>query len=127
MAEPHAIFVVPTAPGVGLTSVCLGLVRRLELEGLRVGFSKPIRQPGDDRGPERSTEFVRRSTHITPPEPMPYRDAEGMMAAGKTSELLQELVGHYQSAAEGAGSCSTRGCCAQACTSRPITSSTGLS
>lgn len=102
MAEPHAIFVVPTAPGVGLTSVCLGLVRRLELEGLRVGFSKPIRQPGDDRGPERSTEFVRRSTHITPPEPMPYHDAEGMMAAGKTSELLQALVGHYQSAAEGA-------------------------
>lgn len=102
MAQPHAIFVVPTGPGVGLTSVCLGLVRALELEGLRPGFLKPIRQPGDDDGPERSTEFIRRTTPIDPPEPMPYHEAEAMMAAGKTSELLQDLVGRYQRAADDA-------------------------
>ncbi len=102
MSQPHAIFVVPTGPGVGLTSICLGLVRALEREGLRIGFLKPIRQPGDDDGPERSTEFVRKTTPIQPPDAMAYQEAEAMMAAGRASELLQELVGRYQRAADDA-------------------------
>lgn len=102
MAAAHGFYVVPTGPGVGLTSVCLGLVRVLEREGLRVGFIKPIRQPGDDSGPERSTEFVRRTTTIVPGEPMRYDAAEGLLAAGRHSELLQALVGRYATAAAGA-------------------------
>ncbi|HRN17716.1 MAG: phosphate acetyltransferase [Trueperaceae bacterium] len=102
MASAHGFFVVPTGPGVGLTSVCLGLVRALEREGLRVGFIKPIRQPGDDEGVERSTEFVRRSTTIEPGEPMRYAEAEAHLAAGRQSELLQALVGRYEKAAAGA-------------------------
>ncbi len=102
MASAHGFYVVPTGPGVGLTSVCLGLVRALEREGLRVGFLKPIRQPGDDQGVERSTEFVRRTTHLVPGEPMRYDEAEALLAAGRHSELLQALVGRYESAAAGA-------------------------
>ena len=34
----HTFFVVPTGFGVGLTSISLGLVRALELAGLKVGF-----------------------------------------------------------------------------------------
>lgn len=101
MATAHAFFIVPTGPGVGLTSVCLGLVRALEQEGLRVGFIKPIRQPGDDAGLERSTEFVRRSTHIVPGEPLAYGAAEALLAAGRQSELLQALVGSFERAAAG--------------------------
>lgn len=101
MAQSRSVFVVPTGPGVGLTSVCLGLVLALQQHGLKVGFYKPIRQPGDDAGPERSTEFVRRSTTIVPGEPLTYSEAETLLAAGKLSELLQELVGRYQAAAEG--------------------------
>jgi len=102
MSSAHAFYVVPTGPGVGLTSVCLGLVRVLEREGLRVGFIKPIRQPGDDSAPERSTEFVRRSTTIVPGEPMLFDSAEALLAAGRHSELLQALVGRYAAAAAGA-------------------------
>lgn len=57
-------FVVPVGPEAGLTSVCLGLVRALDLdrEVMRVRFVKSIRQPGHVRGPERSTHFVARLT-----------------------------------------------------------------
>lgn len=99
MATAKGFFVVPTGPGVGLTSICLGLVRALEQGGLRVGFIKPIRQPGDDLGLERSTEFVRRSTSILPGEPLSYMEAEAQLAAGRQSELLQAIVGRYEHAA----------------------------
>ena len=102
MSRTHSFYVVPTAPGVGLTSVCLGFVHALEREGLNVGFFKPIRQPGDDVGPERSTEFVRRSTNIKPADPLAFGAAEAMLAAGKRSELLQQLVGSYGRSAAGA-------------------------
>ncbi len=101
MSRTHSFYVVPTGPGVGLTSVCLGLVHALQREGLKVGFFKPIRQPGDDAGPERSTEFVRRSTTIQPAEPMSFAVAESMMATGRHSEMLQQLVGSYARSAAG--------------------------
>lgn len=99
MPQPHALLVAPTGPGVGLTSVSLGLVRALERQGLRVGFVKPIRQPGSDDGLERSTEFIRRTTTIQPGESLPFRDAEALLSAGKRSELLQGVVGRYRTAA----------------------------
>src|SRR5690606_985882 len=102
MARTRSFYLVPTGPGVGLTSVCLGLVHALQREGVQVGFIKPIRQPGDDGAPERSTEFVRRSTNIEPGEPLAFAEAEARLAAGKQSELLQEVVGRYQRAAQGA-------------------------
>jgi len=51
MPAPSALLLVPTEGRVGLTSVSLGLLRALDRRGLRVGFVKPIRQPGDDGGP----------------------------------------------------------------------------
>ena len=98
MSQPHALLVAPTGPGVGLTSVSLGLVRALESRGLRVGFVKPIRQPGADDELERSTEFVRRTTSIKPAESLAYRDAEALLSAGKRSELLQDVVDRYRAA-----------------------------
>ncbi len=102
MARTRSIYVVPTGPGVGLTSVCLGLMHALQREGLNVGFFKPIRQPGDDLSPERSTEFVKRSTRIEPGSPLAFGEAEELLTAGKQSELLQAVVGRYQRAAAGA-------------------------
>lgn len=102
MSRTHSFYVVPTGPGVGLTSVCLGLVHALQREGLNVGFFKPIRQPGDDLGPERSTEYVRRTTSIEPADPMTFGEAEALMAAGRQSEMLQQLVGSYNRSAQGA-------------------------
>ncbi len=102
MRGPHVFYVVPTGPGAGLTSVTLGLLRALDREGLRVRFLKPIRQPGDADGPERSTHFARALTTLEPPEPMPFRDAEAHLASGDLSRLLEEIVAVFQGVADGA-------------------------
>jgi phosphate acetyltransferase len=34
----HTLYIAPTGPGVGLTSVSLGMVRALDRVGLRVCF-----------------------------------------------------------------------------------------
>ncbi len=102
MPGPHVFYVVPTGPGAGLTSVTLGLLRALDREGLRVRFFKPIRQPGDADGPERSTHFARALTTLEPPEPMPFRDAETHLASGDLSRLLEAIVAVFQDLTEGA-------------------------
>ncbi len=101
MRGPSALLLVPTEGRVGLTSVSLGLLSALERRGLRVGFVKPIRQPGDDAGPERSSAFARGTTELEPPEALPFARAEALLAAGRRHELMQEAVGLYQRAAEG--------------------------
>jgi phosphate acetyltransferase len=102
MAGTHVFYVVPTGAGAGLTSVALGIVRALDREGLRVRFFKPIRQPGDAEGPERSTHFVRALTALEPPEPMTFRDAEARLAIGDVGGLLEAVVARFQEVAEGA-------------------------
>lgn len=74
----------------------------MQQAGVNVSFHKPIRQPGDDSGPERSTESVRRSTSIVPPEPIQFGAAEALIASGRQPELLQLVVGAHQVAAKGA-------------------------
>jgi phosphate acetyltransferase len=102
MSQTHSFFVAPVGPGAGLTSVCLGLVRALDREGLRVRFFKPLRQPGDVEGPERSSHFVRLATGFAPPEPRPYAEVEGLLVAGEMGRLLEDVVAAYQGVAEGA-------------------------
>ena len=36
------LFLAPTRSGVGLTSICIGLVRALDQQGIRVAFLKPV-------------------------------------------------------------------------------------
>ncbi len=63
----HNFFIAPTGFGVGLTSICLGMVRALDRAGLKVRFFKPIAQPHPgDEGPERSSELIARMQGITP-------------------------------------------------------------
>lgn len=100
MPGARAILLVPTGPGVGLTSVALGLVRAFERRGLLVGFHKPIRQPGNEQGPDPSSAFARSISQAVVVEPMPYSVAEDLLAADRRSELMQSLVGDYQRSAE---------------------------
>ena len=102
MARTHVFYVSSTGPGVGLTSVSLGLVRALDREGRRVAFHKPVRQPGDEHGPERSSHFVRRTSDIDPPEPIPFREAADLLRSGDTGRLLEMIVERFQRAANGA-------------------------
>jgi phosphate acetyltransferase len=98
----HCFFIAPTGFGVGLTSTSLGLVRALELAGLQVGFLKPVAQPHPgDAGPERSTELVARTHGLKPPMPLGQSQVERMLADGQLDELLDEITGLYQQAAQG--------------------------
>lgn len=102
MSTARSILMVPTGPGVGLTSVALGLVRALERRGLRVGFHKPIRQPGSGVGPEPSTAFARHITSGPRVEPLAYHEVEALLATDRRSLLLQRLVGDHEVVAAGA-------------------------
>jgi phosphate acetyltransferase len=89
----HTIYLAPSGSGVGLTSVALGLVRALDNRGVRVAFFKPIGQHSEeDRGPERSTYFVRRTSTLAPVEPVPIEEAERLIAAHRMDELLDRVM-----------------------------------
>ncbi|HHH27994.1 MAG TPA: phosphate acetyltransferase, partial [Polyangiaceae bacterium] len=84
----HRLLVVPTAHRVGVTSVCLGILRALDRLGLRFGFSKPVTRSI----PDRSTALVRLTTALEPPEPIPAAEAERMLGAGQQDVLLERIV-----------------------------------
>ncbi len=90
---PHTLYLVPSGGGVGLTSLALGLVRALDNRGIRVAFFKPIGQPfGHDTGPERSTYFIRRLSPLVPATPITLEEAERLIVARRTDELLERVV-----------------------------------
>jgi phosphate acetyltransferase len=97
---PSTLFVAPSGVHVGLTSVALGLVRALDTRGVRVAFFKPIGQSAERaRGPERSTEFIRRSTSLRPTAPMPLEGAERLLAAARTDELMAKVMADFHESA----------------------------
>lgn len=99
----HTLFIAPTGRGAGLTSVSLGLVRALDRMGLRVHFLKPIAQPIDDEeGPERSTYFIRHTTSLIPPDPIPLEQAQLLLSEGDQDQLMEEIVARYQEVAKDA-------------------------
>ncbi len=96
----HRLLVVPTASGVGLTSVCLGIVRALDRLGVRFAFFKPIATVSN--GSDRSSALVRLTTHLDPPEPISRREAEDMLGEGREDELLERIIEHISAVAEDA-------------------------
>jgi len=97
---PHTLYLVPSGHGAGLTSVALGLVRALDNHGIRVAFYKPIGQSAsDDTGPERSTYFIRQTSSLKPANPIPLAEAERLISAQRTDELLEQVMrGFHESA-----------------------------
>jgi phosphate acetyltransferase len=100
-----SLFIAPTAINSGLTSVCLGLLRALETEGISVGFYKPFCQSAHQGGKQHidnrdtSVAFLRARSHLEPPEPMPLREAQHLLNKGKAGELMETVVGEYQKVA----------------------------
>ena len=98
-----AFFLVPVGRGQGLTTVALGLVVALDRRGVRVSFFKPI---GDDISqesrPDRSTVFLRATTTLTPPEPLPLAEATKLISTGRLDELLGMVIGGYEKSTQGA-------------------------
>ncbi len=89
----HIFFLAPTRTGTGLTTVSLGLVRALDQRGVRVAFCKPIGQPqGRDDGPERSTHFVRQTTHLRPADPIALDAAARLISEGESDALMSQVL-----------------------------------
>ncbi|GGC78140.1 phosphate acetyltransferase [Marinobacter halophilus] len=101
-----SLFIAPTSLDSGLTSVCLGLLRALEREGVSVGFYKPFSQSvhrGEVRhndGKDSSVEFVRSRSHRQTPDPIPLKNAQQQLNQGKGDLLLETIVGEYQKVAK---------------------------
>ncbi|MFZ4479818.1 MAG: phosphate acetyltransferase [Rhodoferax sp.] len=94
-------FLAATQPGVGLTSVSLGLLRALQRRGLKVGFVKPITKRTPDTEP--SVLFARRICHVeSTPAPLPMSLATDRVTSGRTDELLEDIVSLAMTCAKGA-------------------------
>jgi phosphate acetyltransferase len=91
-----AFFLAPAARGQGLTTVALGLVAALDRRGVRVSFYKPISEDRDDESPERSTHFLRATTTLAPPDPLPLTEATKLVAGGRLDELLGKVIGTFE-------------------------------
>ena len=63
---PRTLLVAPAGHNVGLGTVCLGLVRALDRQGVHVAFVKPIAVRGEDR----LVALMKLGIHINVPEPL---------------------------------------------------------
>lgn len=104
----HSFFIAPTTTGTGLTSVCLGLVRALDRLGVRVAFYKPIaqespnQQKSKNKGPERSTHFMRETVGLHPAKPLNLHYAQEQLSIGKGDNLMEEVISLYQQSSQDA-------------------------
>ncbi len=102
-SAPYTLFIAPSGSGVGLTTLALGLVRALDVRGVRVAFCKPIGQSfNHDQGPERSTHFIRSTTQLNPAEPIPQEEAARLISAGEQDQLMERIVAMFHASSEGA-------------------------
>jgi len=94
----RTLLVVPTASGASLARTCLGVVRALDRQGVNVGFVKPVAQPRDDGGPDRSAALVRATTALHPPEPLSTDQLERQLGSGGLDVVLEKAVAAWQPA-----------------------------
>ena len=73
----RTLLVAPAGRSVGLGTVCLGLVRALDRQGVRVAFVKPIASREEDR----LVALMKLGAHLSPPEPISRETVEPSMTA----------------------------------------------
>jgi phosphate acetyltransferase len=95
---PHTLLVAPAGRQVGLTTACLGLVRALDREGIRVAFVKPVASRADSR----SGALMKLGANLSPPAPISRATAEELLAGGDDQTLMERVVELCNRAAEGA-------------------------
>jgi phosphate acetyltransferase len=89
----HTFFLAASGAGVGLTSVCLGVVRALDRRGIRVGFCKPISQNQtlfDEADP--SAVFLRATMGRNPPQSIPIQVADDHVREEHIDDLMERVV-----------------------------------
>ncbi len=99
----HTFFLAASGAGVGLTSVCLGLVRALDRRGIRVGFCKPISQNHTAAGePDPSALIIQATMGWSPPESIPIQVADDHVREEHIGDLMERVVEKVAEAGEGA-------------------------
>ncbi len=90
------LLLVPTEAGVGLTTICLGLLHALDQQGLRVAFCKPVAQSATASAGadslEHTVELIRRYAGLQPPAPLPCDQTLAWLAAEQTDLLTEQWM-----------------------------------
>ncbi|NLH81789.1 MAG: AAA family ATPase, partial [Phyllobacteriaceae bacterium] len=82
--------------------MALGLVRALQLAGVKVGFFKPIVQPEAVVGDvDLAGHFARALCGTHTPDPIPFDHAAAMVRAGRLGDLMEEVVELFEAARAG--------------------------
>jgi phosphate acetyltransferase len=94
------IFIAPTGLHSGLNSISIALLHALDTQGIKASFFKPVASytEGDV---ERSTQMVKQTYPLNPPQPMPLKQAQQLISTGQTDRLLEDLVGLHHIATSG--------------------------
>ena len=93
----RTIMLIPISAGVGLTSVCMGVLRAMERKGVKVSFYKPIAQPRVDTEnyTDLSSSILASTSDIKIGEPTPMSEAEHFIGTDNIDELLETIVERY--------------------------------
>lgn len=94
------IFIAPTGLHSGLNSISIALLHALDTQGIKASFFKPV-APYTEGEIERSTQMVKQTYPLNPPQPMPLKKAQQLISTGQTDRLLEDLVGLHHIATSG--------------------------
>jgi phosphate acetyltransferase len=94
------IFIAPTGLNSGLNSISIALLHALDTQGIKASFFKPVASYIEGEI-ERSTQMVKQTYPLNPPQPMPLAQAQQLISTGQTDRLLEDLVGLHHIATTG--------------------------
>ncbi len=97
----RSLLVAPVADHSALARTCLGLLRALDRQGVKVAFVKPVAQPSADGGPDRSAELVAAVTALRPPEPLSTALLEQQLGQGELEVVLEKIVAAWEPVYDG--------------------------
>jgi phosphate acetyltransferase len=97
----RSLLVAPVAHHSALARTCLGLLRALDRQGVKVAFVKPVAQPSADGGPDRSAELVAAVTALRPPEPLSTALLEQQLGDGELEVVLEKIVAAWEPVYDG--------------------------
>ena len=91
----QTFLIVPTGVSVGRTSACLGLIRALDLVGIRAGFMKPFAQTelnADGDRKDRSSLLISKLLKRPISPAIEQSVVERMLGDGQLDELLEQIM-----------------------------------